>query len=145
MPLIRLIYASDALTPPTYDELMAILRRAVDHNEERGISGLLCYSSGSFLQVLEGERSMVNHLYHAILHDRRHHHCEILLCEEIVARRFEDWSMKLIGWDDAPTAQRRALVLRHSGTKRFEPKQMSGAQALEFLAALAEMERQTAA
>jgi hypothetical protein len=145
MPIIRLIYASVADPDLGYQSLITLLQSAVEHNTERGITGVLCYGNGEFMQALEGERVVVNALYNRITRDARHSACEVLSCEDIEERFFADWSMMLIGWDDQPTAHRRSLVLRYSGSAEFIPKHMTSAQATNFLRALADHERLHAA
>lgn len=144
MNLTRLVYASVARSEMKYAELMQILRTAEAHNLEHGISGILCFGGGAFLQALEGERDEINRLYNRIVRDPRHGDCTILRYGRIVTRHFEDWSMKLVGLDDDATAKRRALVLRHSGSKQFLPLQMTGAQATALLEDLADAERRAA-
>ncbi len=143
MQIIRLIYASVARPDVGYEELRSILASAAAHNDRQGLSGILCYSGGAFLQAIEGRRVAVNRLYNRIVRDPRHTDCEILTCGPIEVRSFIEWSMKMISWDDAHTPQRRELVLRHSGMHHFEPWTMSGAQAHGFLRELAELERRT--
>ena len=64
--LVRLMYASRAAAAVNHDELLAILRKSKVNNPRHGVTGVLCYSGGIFLQVLEGGRSAVNHLYNRI-------------------------------------------------------------------------------
>ncbi len=144
MNLIQLIYASVARDGLDYSELTAILRTATTSNASCGITGILTVGNGAFLQALEGERASVNRLYARIVADPRHTDCEILRYGRIVTRGFNEWSMKLVGLDDQPTAKRRALVSRHSGRAVFEPRDMSGAQAAAFLHDLARAERRAA-
>ena len=141
MQTIRLIYASHARPEIGYDDLTQIMSSAAEHNERHGISGLLCYSGGAFLQALEGRRPVVNQIYNRIARDTRHTEPEILSCGPIEVRSFIEWSMKMISWDEAYGNHRRALVLRHSGTQVFEPWTMTGPQAHGFLRELAELER----
>jgi len=141
MHIIRLVYASTAASTLAYDDLVGLLRHASHHNDEADITGLLVYSHGLFLQVLEGERGGVNRLYNRIVADARHADCMLLLAEGIETRAFADWSMKLVGLDDLPTARRRELLLRHAGRRRFNPYGMTSGQALGFLQELAESER----
>lgn len=141
MQLIRLIYASHARPDLGYDDLRPIIDSAAENNEQNGISGILCYSAGAFLQAIEGRRTAVNQLYNRITRDTRHTDCEILTCGPIEVRSFIEWSMKMISWDEAYTPQRRALFLRHSGMHVFEPWTMGGSQAHGFLRELAELER----
>ena len=48
------------------EELLAILRKSKANNPSQGVTGVLCFSEGIFLQVLEGGRSAVNQLYNRI-------------------------------------------------------------------------------
>ena len=141
MHLIRLVYVSEGLPGMPWEELRRILIVASTENAPRSITGMLCYGSGLFLQSLEGERVAVNRLYSAIQRDSRHANCLLLNVEDIQAREFAEWSMKYVGWDDQPTARRRELLLRHSGSSEFDPRRMTGQQAWEFLRDLAAMER----
>ena len=142
MYTIRLIYASDAREDLRYRDFMAIMDKAAEINRDRAITGILCYGGGQFLQALEGERLAVNALYNRIATDPRHANCQVLSVEEISARDFAEWSMKIVDWNDAVTAARQTVLLKHSGSRLFDPAQMSGQQAAAFLRDLAEMERQ---
>ena len=141
MHSIRLIYASDAREDLRYRDFMTIMDTAAETNRERAITGMLCYGGGQFLQALEGERLTVNALYHHIATDPRHTNCQLLSVEEISARDFAEWSMKIVDWNDAVTATRQAMLLKHSGSSQFDPSQMSAQQATAFLRDLAAMER----
>ncbi len=141
MQIIRLIYASVARPGFSLDDYRQIRASAKAFNTPNGISGILCFSGGAFLQAIEGRRVHVNQLYNRIVRDTRHHDTEILSCTPIDMRSFIDWSMKMISFDEAYTPQRRELVMRHSGMQAFEPWTMSAGQALSFLTELAEVER----
>ena len=69
--LVRLLYASRATEEVTQDELLSILKKSRINNLAAGVTGVLCYSGGVFLQVLEGGREPVSHLYNRIAGDTR--------------------------------------------------------------------------
>ena len=54
--LVRCLYASRAVEPLATNSLDRILEKSRRNNLPRGITGLLCYSNGIFVQVLEGGR-----------------------------------------------------------------------------------------
>ena len=56
--LVRLLYASRVVdnSPAAID---AILAQSRQHNPGCGITGVLCYGGGIFLQAIEGGRSAV--------------------------------------------------------------------------------------
>ena len=86
--LIQLTYASRTtgnLGPADIKDILAASQR---NNARLGVTGALCLNNGIFLQQLEGDREIVNALYHRILLDSRHRDPAILDFSEIHARRF---------------------------------------------------------
>lgn len=124
--LVRLMYASRAATGMDPEELAAILRQSRKANPQHGITGVLCYSEGIFLQVLEGGRTAVNRLYNRIVADTRHHEAELMLYEEISERRFAGWSMGQV----ALARLNRSLLLKYSETATLDPFAVSGSVSL---------------
>ncbi len=141
MHTIRLIYASEAREGLVYRDFLTIMEKAAETNRELSITGMLCYSGGRFLQALEGERAVVNALYDHISKDARHTNCQLLCVEDIDARDFGEWSMKIIDWSDAEAAARRGTPAAHAGSGTLDPMLLSGVQATEFLRDLAVAER----
>ncbi len=74
-------------------ELEAILQESRENNSELGLTGMLLYYEGAFMQVLEGSEEVVRSLYMRIAQDPRHHRILPLLEEYIAERNFPDWSM----------------------------------------------------
>lgn len=50
--MINLIYTSSAVELFREDELVELLKTSRDNNRRRGITGMLLYNDGNFLQVL---------------------------------------------------------------------------------------------
>ena len=98
--LIRLIYVSVSVGPQTGTMTHSILKTAQASNKANDITGVLCQLDGYFLQALEGERSAVNKLYARIYEDQRHSNVEIIHCECIAKRRYENWSMAHVSLAD---------------------------------------------
>ena len=92
MSFTQLIYVSD-LVNQNEAELGPILESAVRHNRQDGITGMLLYAGGNFLQVLEGEQSTVEKTYQRICRDPRHSNITLLTEETVAERHFSDWSM----------------------------------------------------
>jgi hypothetical protein len=91
--MFQVIYASVARVPFTAEALRALLARARTTNTGLNVSGMLLHLDGSFLQVLEGERDVVEKLYERIDRDRRHASVLRLVSRDIPERNFPDWSM----------------------------------------------------
>ncbi|MBZ8141363.1 blue light sensor protein [Rubrivivax gelatinosus] len=120
--LVRLMYVSRAVPALDAEELSSILRASRSQNPALGITGVLCYSDGIFVQVLEGGRSAVNRLYARIVADPRHTEVEILGYEEIGERRFAGWSMGQVNI----SRLNPALLLKYSETATLDPYAVSG-------------------
>jgi hypothetical protein len=88
-----LVYLSTARTLFSDRDLLELLTRSRTRNQEAGITGLLLYSSGNFIQLLEGEGDDVRALYARITQDPRHHNCIQLFDRPADQRLFPDWSM----------------------------------------------------
>ncbi len=120
--LVRLLYASRAVSTVDQDELLSILRRSKSNNPSLGVTGVLCFSQGIFLQVLEGGRSGVNRLYNKIAADPRHTEVELLTYEEIGERCFAGWSMGQVNM----SRLNPALLLKYSEKPTLDPFTVSG-------------------
>jgi hypothetical protein len=91
-----MIYISRAVGPQTTTVTTQILETARRYNKAHNLTGVLCQGRGLYVQVLEGERSVVNGLYRRIVADSRHDHTEIVHFGEIESRQFKEWSMALV-------------------------------------------------
>ena len=120
--LVRLMYVSRAVPAVDQEELLSILRKSKSNNPALGITGVLCFSEGIFLQVLEGGRSAVNRLYNRIATDHRHTQVELLGYEEIGERRFAGWAMGQVNM----SRLNPALLLKYSETATLDPYAVSG-------------------
>ena len=98
--LVRAFYISRSAGPQTSVVTGSILKTAVGFNRIHQITGVLCQGDGFFLQVLEGERGIVNQLYARIVRDSRHKEVELVKFEEISQRKYSQWSMALIDLSD---------------------------------------------
>ena len=127
--LVRLMYASRAVPALDQEELVTILRQSKANNPGTGVTGVLCFSGGIFLQVLEGGRSAVNRLYNRIVADPRHTEVELLLYEEIGERRFASWSMGQVNM----SRLNPSLLLKYSATAALDPFSVSGKVSLALL------------
>ncbi len=94
--MIQLIYRSAARTRFSQQQLADLLTQARNTNAEHGLTGMLLYDDGSFLQVLEGEQQPLLALYARILLDPRHTEIAKLLEREIDERQFGDWQMGFV-------------------------------------------------
>jgi hypothetical protein len=127
--LVRLLYVSRAVDPESGRAIESILSAARQHNLQNGITGILCYGGGIFLQAIEGGRSAVNDLYNHIIKDPRHQNVELLHYEEITERRFGGWTMGQVNLSKLNTS----IVLKYSEKPEFDPYNVSGRVSLALL------------
>ncbi len=138
MALHRLIYLSYARPGLGYSDLRDIMDKSEVNNAKAGVTGMLCFGNNIFLQILEGNRKVVNQTYHRIVQDDRHHSPEIMDFRPIQARQFGEWSMKLVQLDDNAPANLKQLILKFSDFSTFSPEQMTAEQCFQFMKELYE-------
>ena len=126
--LVRLLYCSRAVdTSP--DAIEAILTQSRQHNPEMGITGILCYGGGIFLQAIEGGRMQVSDLFGHIQKDVRHKDVALLHYEEIFERRFGGWSMGQVNVSKV----NHSILLKYSEKPELDPYAVSGLVSLALL------------
>ena len=96
MALHLVMYSSDYTGSlkemPT--DFSSILKTARTENPKLGITGVLLYDNGKFLQILEGEKFHLDALLENIKRDNRHNNMQILVDAPISARELEGWNME---------------------------------------------------
>jgi Sensors of blue-light using FAD len=126
--LVRLLYASRAVnTQP--DAIEGILAKSRQFNPASGITGILCYGGGIFLQAIEGGRSAVSELYGHIQQDARHKDVVLLQYEEISERRFSGWTMGQVNMEKI----NHSILLKYAEKPELDPYSTSGAVSMALL------------
>jgi hypothetical protein len=127
--LVRLLYVSRSMNPETAEETESILNASREHNIANGITGILCFGGGIYLQAIEGGRNQVNNLYGQIVSDKRHTDVVLLNYEEIAERRFGGWTMGQVNLSKLNTS----VVLKYSELPVLDPYAVSGKVSLALL------------
>ena len=126
--LVRLLYASRALdTRP--EAINAILTQSREYNPTCGITGILCYGGGIFLQAIEGGRMAVSELFAHIQKDERHNDVALLHYEEISERRFSGWTMGQVNL----LKLNHSILLKYSEKPELDPYAVSGKVSMALL------------
>lgn len=126
--LVRLLYASRALdTSP--EAIGSILHQSRDHNPCTGVTGVLCYGGGIFLQAIEGGRMAISELYGHIQRDPRHKDVVLLHYEEITERRFAGWTMGEVNMNRINAS----ILLKYAEKPELDPYSVSGLVSLALL------------
>ena len=106
-PLYQFVYTSTATGPFSRADLVELLKGSVRRNTRAGITGLLLYQSGAFMQALEGEKTALVELFEKISRDPRHHHIIRLIQGPIQERTFPNSAM---AFRDLDTPELRKLT-----------------------------------
>lgn len=87
------VYVSSAIKLFSQSELLDLLAKSRGNNAKLGITGMLLYKDGNFMQALEGEEIAVRALYTKIGRDPRHRGMITILEGPLEERQFMNWSM----------------------------------------------------
>ena len=126
--LVRLLYASRAIDTRV-ETIEAILHECRARNPNGGITGVLCYGGGIFLQVIEGGRMAISQLYNQIQRDVRHKDVVLLQYEEISERRFAGWTMGEVNM----TRINASILLKYAEKPELDPYSVSGKVSMALL------------
>ena len=94
--LKTVIYVSTGTERFSDDTLLEILANSRARNAALGVTGMLLYDDGNFMQVLEGSPPAVDAIYASIERDARHYALIKILEENTEGRSFPDWSMGFV-------------------------------------------------
>ena len=130
--LVRLLYCSRSVDTGAH-AIESILAQSRQHNALIGITGILCYGDGIFLQCIEGGRMQVSELFGSIQKDARHKDVALLHYEEIAERRFSGWSMGQVN----VSKLNQSILLKYSEKPELDPYAVSGKVSLSLLEDLA--------
>ena len=120
--LSRLIYVSKLAPSVDHRAIRDILAASQRNNQPRGVSGLLMFNSGFFLQWLEGERRAVNERFARIAQDNRHTDPMLLDYRAVLSRQFSEWNMGYMG----EGTMNRAIFFEYGASEQFDPYALSG-------------------
>ena len=120
--MFNLVYASLATEMFATGALLEWLPAFREKNARLGITGLLLYQDGAFMQTLEGDEAAVRALYATIREDPRHHRVVTLLATPVDKRQFPDWSLGFKSLDTSdflPVAGYSSYLEPHDASQEF--------------------------
>lgn len=98
--MLSLVYVSSAVQKFSDADLVALLNQSREKNARLGITGMLLYKDGNFMQVLEGPDQNIRELFDTIRLDERHRGVILLLESPVEERQFRDWTMAFWNLND---------------------------------------------
>jgi len=120
MSLYCLVYTSVSTQKMSDDDLKIILEKSRIKNQKANVTGMLLYLDPYFIQVLEGDREIVDGIFNTISQDSRHHKVSIIYRQPLDKRYFSNWSMGFnkIDDDDLENLDGFSDFLQHPNAKR---------------------------
>jgi len=88
-----IVYLSSSRILSDEAALNKIIAESRANNASSNITGALLYCNGSIIQVLEGEKEVVDSLFNKIKRDHRHSQVIPLFQDFVQNRSFEKWAM----------------------------------------------------
>ncbi|HBS64133.1 MULTISPECIES: BLUF domain-containing protein [Stenotrophomonas] len=101
MPLRAIAYVSEARPSLSTTALEALVEDAARFNGVAGVTGVLLYDGGRFLQYFEGPDDGVSAVYERVLQARSHEHLVELARGRVSSRAFPYWGMRWLGVEPA--------------------------------------------
>lgn len=90
----KLVYISRPASGLSAEELYDIIKVSNINNKKTGLTGILLYKGGMFLQALEGDKDVIVDLYYnKIVNDTRHCDPNVVVEGYDNKRNFPDWHM----------------------------------------------------
>jgi len=86
-------YMSTEVAPFTRSQLYDLLTASRKKNARLGVTRLLLYKGGIFIQTIEGDAATTTDLYESIRYDSRHQDVTTVFSGEVEAAKFPDWTM----------------------------------------------------
>jgi hypothetical protein len=128
----QIVYTSTATEHLSCADLNELLLGARNRNKTLGVSGMLVFHGGTFLQALEGEKRAVNEIFASILTDPRHRDIEVLHRGPGFDQRvFGDWSMGFADFTGAATMLKGFIRLN----EQVRSRELDGTRAEEVKSA----------
>ena len=112
MKLKSLTYTSRAQLDLSDADLLEIHESARHFNILNGVTGLLIFDGGRFLQIVEGAEEAVDELVERLRRDRRHSAFEVSDERYVSQRSFPDWAMELVHVSEHGEPARLAVASR---------------------------------
>lgn len=91
--IYRILFHSRASFRMKEEEVFKILSKSKVNNKKAGLTGILLYVNGHFMEFLEGEERVVKAMFKKINQDPRHDDSKIVLQGVSPNRLFDGWNL----------------------------------------------------
>lgn len=125
--LVCIVYYSSARHAMDGEALSRLLETSRKNNAAYGVTGMLLYHAGNFIQALEGPREAVARVFERIKQDAAHRNILAVGPMSIEQRYFPDWTMGDLRNDVLTPSGRDAVTdfLRYREEIEFDPSSIA--------------------
>ena len=92
-------------------DLENIIHQAKINNPIHNVSGVLFFHNNRFLQIIEGDKNIIDQLKLNITKDSRHKEIQQLFYEPILSKSFSNWNMDTFNLSDKENVNIKELNL----------------------------------
>ena len=93
MSIYCLVFTSVATRKISDEDLKGLLVKSRQYNLALNITGMLLYLDPYFMQILEGDESIIDEKFKKISNDEMHHKVSLIYKQPIKERSFSKWTM----------------------------------------------------
>ena len=120
--MISIIYVSSAVPQFSESTLQDLVELCQATNERLAVTGVLIYSDGNCMQVIEGPDLATHALYDRIKRDSRHCDVTTINVQPLEERQFQGWSM---AYNIIPPRHLRDHAIPHAFLDRARQRKLS--------------------
>jgi hypothetical protein len=123
--LSHIVYLSDSTNFISWSLIKDILLSSDENNKNKNVTGILFGHGMNFLQVLEGDETVIKKLYKHIAKDQRHQNITLLDFGPVAERKFSDWNMKGFNFNNLPKEKQQHILNKYcdAGEDFFLPNE----------------------
>lgn len=100
-------------------------------NDRHGITGILFYDQGRFVQIMEGKEQNIHQLLDNIRKDKRHKNLKVIIDEPVAKREMKDW--KMLGYGLHDEMKLGWINIEDLGLERLQGKEISSQVIAQFM------------
>jgi hypothetical protein len=125
MSIYCLVFTSVATRKISDEDLKGLLAKSRQYNLALNITGMLLYLDPYFMQILEGDESIIDEKFKKISNDEMHHKVSLIYKQPIEERSFSKWTMGFnkIGIEYFEDAENLIEIYKYDAFKKH-PKEV---------------------
>ena len=125
MSIYCLVFTSVATRKISDEDLKGLLAKSRQYNLALNITGMLLYLDPYFMQILEGDESIIDEKFKKISNDEMHHKVSLIYKQPIKERSFSKWTMGFnkIGKECFEDAENLTEIYKNEAFKKH-PKEV---------------------